>query len=51
MSDSTDYDHDHESTLSVEEWGAPWGSPGGALKRWIRRRRADSNETDRNSDS
>lgn len=42
MSDSTEY----ESPLSVDEWGTPWGAPGGAVKRWIRRRRADDGESE-----
>ncbi|GAA0448929.1 hypothetical protein GCM10008985_00310 [Halococcus dombrowskii] len=35
MSDSTD----HESSLSIEEWGATWGSPSRMVRRWIHRLR------------
>ncbi|WP_161605871.1 hypothetical protein [Halococcus thailandensis] len=33
MSDSTE----HESKLSVREWGATWGSPSEMIQQWIQR--------------
>lgn len=47
MSDSTE----HESELSVREWGATWGSPSEMIQQWIQRFRSGNEDRERRTHS
>jgi hypothetical protein len=50
MNDSTE----HESDLSIKEWGATWGSPSEMIRQWMQRLRngkQDSHNGSSRSDS
>lgn len=40
-----------DQSFPSEDSGTPWGSPGGAIKRWIRRHRANDAESESDTDS
>ena len=47
MSESTD----RESSLSVDEWGATWGSPNRLVRRWMHRLRNGKQDQDQHDDT